>query len=501
MCSAKLRDTHADAAGGDRGGNSAARAMRKTAPGGRRWPRLQTETQEAISGRSVEARASPMRRLILPALVAVVLLGAVGYYFFGSGQSAVTYRLAPVETGPIVSIVSAAGTVELSTSVPVVAQTPGEVVEIMATYNAPVKAGDVLARLDPTAALARLEMARADLNVASGAIAIASSQIELARRQVENALASLESARATAQAAELAVKDAERDLGISRQLAATGDAARMETERAKSTRGRAGTDLAAAKARETAAVASYDAAQAQLEVSQTQLTNARETLAAREIAVRQAEQDLEYTTIRAPVDGVVMAKDIVERQLVNNGQMLFTLAEDLSKIEVHARIDEADIGRIASGQSASFGFSAFPGRAFQGQVADIRRMPQVAEGIVTYVAVIVADNHDLVLLPGMTAEIRIIVDQRDNVLKVPKSALRFTPPSPDGKVAAVAEHAAGGERVWKLSGGNPKAVPVRTGVSDGVYTEITEGDLKVGQEIIVGAFQADAAQSAGRSRP
>ena len=125
----------------------------------------------------------------------------------------------------------------------------------------------------------------------------------------------------------------------------------------------------------------------------------------------------------------------------------------------------------------------------------------MAEGIVTYVAVIVADNKDLVLLPGMTAEIRIIVDQRDNVLKVPKSALRFSPPLPNGKGAAVAERDAAGERVWKLSGGNPKAVPVRTGVSDGVYTEITEGDLKVGQEIIVGAFQADAAQSAGRSRP
>ena len=116
------------------------------------------------------------------------------------------------------------------------AQTPGEVVEIIATYNAPVKAGDVLARLDPAAALARLELARGDLNVARGAIEIGSSQIELARRQIENALASLESARATAQAAELAVKDADRDLGISRQLALTGDAARMETERAKSTR-------------------------------------------------------------------------------------------------------------------------------------------------------------------------------------------------------------------------------------------------------------------------
>ena len=115
-----------------------------------------------------------------------------------------------------------------------------------------------------------------------------------------------------------------------------------------------------------------------------------------------------------------MAKNVLERQLVAPGQVLFTLAEDLRKIEVHARIDEADVGRIAQGQPASFGFSAFPGRLFHGEVASIRKMPQIAEGIVTYVAVIVAGNDDLLLLPGMTAEIRIVVDTRDNALKVPR---------------------------------------------------------------------------------
>ncbi len=328
------------------------------------------------------------------------------------------------------SVVSAAGTVELSRSVPVVAQAPGEVLEIVADYNTAVKVDDILARLNPAAAIARLDMTRADLNVAHGAVEIAGNQIELGRQQVENARASLESARVAVKAAELGVSDTERDLGITRKLAATGDAARMEIERAKSTRSRAGTDLVAAKARETAAVASYDAAEAQLQVSQAQLSNARATLGAREIAVRQAEEDVDHTTIRAPVDGIVMAKNILERQLVSPGQVLFTIGEDLRNIEVHARIDEADVGRIAPGQSASFGFSAFPGRVFQGKVADIRKMPQIAEGIVTYVAVIVAGNDDLVLLPGMTAEIRIVVDSRDNVLKVPKAALRFAPPDP-----------------------------------------------------------------------
>lgn len=461
---------------------------------------MQKKAHEAISGDSVGRKTLPLRGFLLPALAGLALLIVAGVYFFGRGNPETAYRFARVETGPIVSLVSAAGTVELSTSVPVVAQTSGEVLEVVTNYNARVKAGDVLARLDPAAALARQDIAKADLNVARGAVDIATSQIELARRQVENARASLESARATGKAAELAVSDADRDLTISRRLSVTGDASRMETERAKSTRGRAGTDLAAAKAREAAALASYDAAQAQLDVSQTQLSNARATLAAREIASKQAEEEVEHTTIRAPVDGVVMAKNVLERQLASAGQVLFTLAEDLSKIEVHARIDEADIGRIAPGQTATFGFSAFPGREFEGRVTGIRKMPQIAEGIVTYVAVIVASNEDLQLLPGMTAEIRIVVDRRDSVLRVPKSALRFAPQTSDGNGGAVAQSPSGQERVWRLSGGRPQAVPVRTGVSDGVYTEIVEGDLRAGEEIIVGEAQANSPQS-GRLRP
>jgi HlyD family secretion protein len=495
-CSAERPRPRAHEAVGDRGEGPAPLSVRDT---GRRF-RLREKTRQTISGRSIDWRAYRMRRLFLPTLIAAVLIAAASYFLFGRGESELTYRLAPVETGPIVSLVSAAGTVELGESVPVAAQAAGEVTELVADYNDQVKTGDVLARLDPAPAAARLDMARADLNVARGAIDIAESQIELARRQLDNARASVESARAAVTAAGLAVSDAERDLTITRRLAATGDAARVEMERAKSTRDRAGTDLAAAKAHETAAVASYDAAQAQLEVSQGQLSNARATLASREIAVRQAEQDVEDTTIRAPVDGVVMARNITDRQQVNAGQVLFTLTEDLRRIELHARIDEADVGRIAPGQSASFGFGAYPGRTFQGQVSDIRKMPQIAEGIVTYVAVIVANNDDLLFLPGMTAEIRVAVNSRDNVVKVPKAALRFVPPVSDTQSGASAGQPAGGETVWMLNGERPQPVPVRTGISDGVYTEIVEGELKPGQQVIVGVAKSDKKQSAGPLR-
>jgi HlyD family secretion protein len=457
--------------------------------------RLRTESQATISGRGV-GRKYPVPRLVL-ASIAVALVVAAGYALFGRGESEVTYRLAPVETGPIVSLVSAAGTVELGETVPVAAQAAGTVTEVVVDFNTQVKAGDVLARLDPTAAVARLDLARADLAVARGAIDMAESQIELSRRQVDNAKASLESAHTGVTAAGLAVSDAERDLKVTRQLAATGDAARTEMDRAKSTRDRAATDLAAAKARETAAAASYDAAKAQLEVSQSQLSNARATLAARETAVRQAEQDVQQTTIRAPVDGVIMARNVTDRQVVTAGQVLFTLTEDLRNIELHARIDEADVGRIAPGQAASFGFGAYPGRTFQGHVDSIRKMPQIAEGIVTYVAVIVANNDQLLFLPGMTAEIRIVVDSRENVLKVPKAALRFTPQIANTHVEASAGQPAGRETVWLLENDRPEPVAVRSGISDGVYTEIAEGALKAGQEVIVGVSKSDKKQSAG----
>jgi HlyD family secretion protein len=184
--------------------------------------------------------------------------------------------------------------------------------------------------------------------------------------------------------------------------------------------------------------------------------------------------------------------------VVSAGQVLFTLTEDLRKIELHARIDEADVGRIASGQVASFSFGGYPGRTFQGQVAGIRKMPQIAEaGVVTYVAVIVASNDELLFLPGMTAEIRIVVDSRDNALKVPKAALRFVPPVADTPSGATAGQPVGRQTVWLLSGERPQPVPVRTGISDGLYTEIVEGELKPGQEVIVGIAKSDKKHSAG----
>jgi HlyD family secretion protein len=442
-----------------------------------------------------------MRKYIVALGLVVAVLLVAGVAIFGVNGKNVSYRLAKVESGPIISVVGAAGTVELAESYPVVARIAGVITAVDVDFNTQVQPGDVLVRLNAEDASARLQIARADLNVARGAVEIAASQIDLARRQVENARAAVESARTSVKAAGYSVSDADRDLAIKRQLAQTGDAAPMETERARTAQGRASNELAAAKAREQSAVASFAATQAQLDVSESQFRNSQATLAAREVAVSQAESDVERTTIRAPVAGIVMASNAVVGRTVNIGEVLFTLAPDLRQVKVQARIDEADIGRIAPDQVATFVFGAFPGQAFQGKVADVRKTPQIAEGLVTYVVEIVARNDELKLLPGMTASVNIIVDSRAEALKVPRAALRFVPAAVGDVKAVAAPQPPGNDTVWRLrSGSRPEAVPIRTGISDGVFTEVVEGALQPGEEIIVGVVETTRNKSGGPLR-
>lgn len=441
-----------------------------------------------------------MRKYIVAAGLVAALLLVVILAAFREGGTSGSYRMAKVESGPIVSVVGAAGSVELSTSYPVVARIAGVVTGVDVDFNTQVKPGDALARLNPEDAEARLNIAQADLNVARGAVDIATTQIDLSRRQVDNARATLESARAATKSAGYAVGEAQRDLSIKQKLAATGDAAPIETERAKTAQGRASNDMEAAKAREEAAVASAAAAQAQLEVTESQLRNAQATLAAREIAVSQAEADVERTTVRAPVAGIVMAKNAVVGRTVNVGEVLFTIAPDLKEVHVQARIDEADVGRIAPGQPATFVFGAYPGRVFEGKVIDIQKTPQVAEGVVTYIVQILARNDELKLLPGMTAAVNIIVDSRTEAIKVPRAALRFVPTAAGDEKAVAALQPTGNDTVWRLGPGNrPEPVPIKTGISDGVFTEVVEGALHPGEELIVG-FAENSKKSSGPLR-
>jgi HlyD family secretion protein len=442
-----------------------------------------------------------MSRFVLALVVLGTLVLAGAHYLFGRETPQVSYRLEKVETGPIVNAVSASGTVKPFQSVAVTSQTAGQVTEVLVDFDSAVTAGQVLARLDPAVAKARLDQAEADLKVARSAVEIARGQLKRAESGIANAHADQQSARAAVQHAEVTLADAERDYKRKRELSVTGDAAKADTERAKTADDVANAALAEAKAHASAADAAATAADADVEVAQAQLSNAFATVVAREAAVHEVQLDLDHTLIRSPIDGIVIDRNIVVGQTVGGSAQspaLFTIAKDLRQVQLHANVDEADIGRVAIHQPASFAFDSFPGQTFSGEVVAIRTMPESPQTIVTYEVVISADNAERKLLPGMTANVRIIVSQRDNVLKVPNAALRFKPANPGSDSAAAAPASAeegSSAEVWQLAAdGRPHAFPIRTGISDGVYTEVLAGKLAAGQEVIVGLAEPPSRQ-------
>ncbi|HEY4719225.1 MAG TPA: efflux RND transporter periplasmic adaptor subunit [Candidatus Methylomirabilis sp.] len=231
------------------------------------------------------------------------------------------------------------------------------------------------------------------------------------------------------------------------------------------------------------AQASYDSAAARLEAALA--------------ALRAAQVDLDRSYIYAPVNGVVIARNVDVGQTVAaslQAPTLFLIAEDLNKMQVDTNVDEADISRIQVGQQASFTVDAFPGETFRGQVVQIRQAPIVQQNVVTYNVVVAVVNPDLKLKPGLTANVRILVDRRANALKIPNAALRFRPPSPDGEPLAAQEKTRGPSQIWILDDGRLSGVAVKLGLSDEYFTEVLEGDVKEGQSVVVGSGARDGSR-------
>ncbi|MBK8176500.1 MAG: efflux RND transporter periplasmic adaptor subunit [Rhodospirillales bacterium] len=442
------------------------------------------------------------RKLVL---LGVVTFGVVGsaVYFFADTRPPIGYRTAEIAQGQIVSIVDASGTLKPQALVSISAQSTGQIADVPVNLNASVKTGDVLARLDSGTAEARLAMAAADLNVARGQVEIAGDQAEQAQRQVDNARATLQGIHADVEHAELARGDANRDLKRKRELLQTGDAAPVESDKARTASGQADAAFASARARENAAQAALAAAEAQVKVAQSGEANAVAIVAAREAALRQARLDLDHTTIRSPIDGIVVESNAVVGQTVSAAAQaapLFAVANDLHKLDLHANVDEADIGRIIEGQVATFTFDAYPGQVFTGKVAEIRKTPQVLQSVVSYDVIISVVNDDLKLLPGMTADTRIVTGERDDVLMVPNAAFRFRPSAAHERSAVPAAGAESGTpstaTIWRLThGGHLQALAVRAGLSDGIETEIAGGDVAVGDAIVIGANKGSAPET------
>ena len=485
--------------------------------------------------------AIQIRRSGLIALVLLAVAAAAAAYYAWSAREdrqAPTYRLARVERGPLTATVAASGTLNPVTSVQVGTQVSGQIKELFVDFNSPVRSGQLIARIDPETFQYRVRQNEADL----------------------------EAARSAAARTQVSLANAQRELARTQELVA----------------------------RNFVSPADLDRAQAQFDLAQAEVNSAQAVVAQRAAQLASARVDLARTEIRAPVDGVVIKRSVDVGQTVAaslQAPELFVIARDLRDMQVETSIDEADVGRIRPGQRTTFTVDAFPGRTFGGEVRQVRKSAQTVQNVVTYTVLVSAANPDGQLLPGMTANVRIVTDTRESVLKVANAALRFRPPgetatpgearataetpSPGGgqsqqlrqrliselkldeaqqarvqaifeqlrgrlaglrelpeegraKAAATARaemrasveeilrpeqkgrfaeimaEAAGRSgqaargRIWVLAEGKPRAIEVRTGLSDGSATEVSGSGVEEGLEVVIGVQGAASAAPAAK---
>ncbi|WP_168163362.1 efflux RND transporter periplasmic adaptor subunit [Curvibacter sp. PAE-UM] len=332
--------------------------------------------------------------------VALVLVGALGWWWTQrGGGTEVQYRSGKIERGPLQSAVSASGSVSPVTQVTVGTQVSGQIKDLYVDFNSEVKAGQLLAVIDPETFEYRVRSAQADVDAARAVVLTAQANVVASRAQVSRAMTDLAEARRTH----------ERNL----MLVGKGFIAQSTADQSN--------------ALVNTSNESVKAAEAQLGVTDAQVKSAQASVAQREAALAQARIDLARTRITSPVNGIVIKRAIEKGQTVAaslQAPELFVIARNLRDMQVEASIDEADVGRIRNGQKASFTVDAFPGQTFEGQISQVRKAALNVSNVVTYVAVVTFSNTDGRLLPGMTANVRVVTDMRDNVLKMPNAALR-----------------------------------------------------------------------------
>src|SRR6266481_6045690 len=360
------------------------------------------------------------RRLWILGVFLVLAATASGAWFYAQSRgSTPRFRTAKVERGPVTDTVSTTGTLNAVVTVQVGSQVSGQVKELFADFNSQVKRNQLVARIDPEKFQA--------------AVAQAKAQVDMAKANVLNQRA-LVVAKAQTAKAQVAVVDSRRTLTRNQDLKRKGFIAQADEDTAQAAYDSAVAQAESAKAQEEAQASQIRSAEAQLRVTEAQLQSAIANVVQQEAGLRQAQVDLDHTEIRAPVDGVVVSRTVDVGQTVAaslQAPTLFTIAQDLTQMHVETNVDEADVGRIREGLRATFTVDSFANQNFSGEVMQVRKAPQVLQNVVTYNVVISARNPELKLLPGMTANVRLVVAQKDGVLKVPNAALRFRLPGDD----------------------------------------------------------------------
>jgi HlyD family secretion protein len=401
------------------------------------------------------------------AAASVIGLGGAGWWQLGDGPKEPPYVTTPAQKASITQVVSSTGTLQAVITVQVGSQVSGTIEKLFADFNTKVKAGQIVAQLNQDKFRAGEDQARANLLAAQ-------SNIEKSK---------------------VGVADTLRTLERNRQL-------RKKDLMAQS-------DLDAAQA-------AYDAAVAQVEVNRAQAAQAQASL-------KQATVDLNNTVIRSPVDGLVISRNVDVGQTVAaslQAPTLFTIANELARMEVHTNVDEADVGNVREGQEVTFTVDAFPSRRFRGRVHQVRNAPIIVQNVVTYVAVVRIDNKELLLKPGMTANVQFLISRKEDVLTIPNMAMRFKPPEEKEEAqellrreqsrtapkvgerrtsrqsAARGSGASGGgsrrARIYLLRDNTAHPVEIQLGITDGSRTEIRSGDVKENDPVIIGMSSADS---------
>ena len=413
------------------------------------------------------------RVIALTAALLLVAVAAFEFWRFGNSAKESSYVTMPVQRNNITQVVSSTGTLQAVVTVQVGSQVSGTIDKLFADFNTKVKAGQVVVQLNQDKFKASVDQGRANVLAAQSSLA----------------------------KAKVSVADALRTLERNRELRKRDLTAQSELD---------------------AAQTAYDAALAQVEVNKAQVAQAQ-------AALNQTEVDLDNTTIRSPVEGIVISRNVDVGQTVAaslQAPTLFTIANDLSKMEVHTSVDEADVGNIWEGQEVTFTVDAYPARRFTGKVHQVRNAATVVQNVVTYNAVVRIDNKELLLKPGMTANVQFLVSQKEGVLTIPNMAVRFKPPEQKDEAQELlrqqqsrAAPRVGARRTSRSGGGggggggrrvriyvlkNLKAQPVEVqlGITDGSKTEVRDGELNENDAVIIGMASGASAQSkAGVANP
>ena len=417
-----------------------------------------------------------MKKILIILAVVLVISGVVGFFYYQRAPE-ISYRTVKIERGTIASTVAATGNLSAVTTVQVGTQVSGTIQKLYADYNSRVKKGQPIAEIDPSLFNASVEQARG------------------------NYLA----AEANLQKAKVTLVDAERTYRRNKQLLADGIISQGD----------------------------FDIAETALQSARPSVKAAEGNLAQARGSLMQSKSNLRYSTIRSPVDGVVISRAIDVGQTVAASfqtPTLFTIAQDLTKMQIEVSVDEADISRIQLHQKAGFTVDSYPEQTFRGKVVQIRSAPVITQNVVTYVVVVNVDNSDLKLMPGMTANVSVEVAKKDDVLKLPPAALRFKPKSTgddtkekarSDRTGASAQRPAGGggpngggkggpgkskgkersQQVYLLKEGKPVAAAVKTGIANNNSIELIESDLKEGDEVIIEQIGSDSGKKKAGGSP